>query len=405
MSEFESTRAQQIQPSASITISTMAREMRIEGKPVIDLSLGEPDFDTPDNIVEAAYAAMKRGETRYTPPDGTLALKEAVVEKFRRENSLEFHRDRITCANGAKQIIFNVLMATLEPGDEVLCPAPYWVSYTAMTLLCGGVPRVVECPIARGFKLIPAMLEEVITPATRWLVLNSPSNPSGAIYTHAELQALGEVLARHPRVGVISDEIYEQINYGTAPFTSFASACPEIAERSVIVNGVAKAYAMTGWRIGYAAAPAALAKVMSKIQSQSTSNPCSISQAAAVEALTGPQDFVEKSRAEYAARRDLVVSRLEQMPGVDVLSPDGAFYAFPSLANFVGARTQQGETLETDTDLASYLLRSGYVAGVPGSAFGLSPHYRLSFALSRKELSTALTRIEEALANLTQGDS
>lgn len=400
MSGYESSRAQLIQPSASITISTQAKAMRAAGTPVINLSLGEPDFDTPANVIEAAYAAMQRGETRYTPPDGTPALKEAVVEKFRRENGLVFESNQITCANGAKQVIFNALLATLEPGDEVICPAPYWVSYTDMTLLCGGTPKVVECPIEHHFKLTPAALEAAITPQTRWLVLNSPANPSGAVYSRAEFQALGQILARHPRVLVLSDEIYEQICYPGTTFVSFGEACPELAERTVIVNGVAKTYAMTGWRLGYAAAPAALARVMAKIQSQSTSNPCSISQAAAIEALTGPQDFVAQAHREFTARRDLVISGLEQIKDVEVLPPDGAFYAFPSLARFIGRRTPQGEPLETDTDLATYLLKYAHVAGVPGSAFGLSPYYRLSFALSRADLSTALERIDQALAHL-----
>ena len=281
---FEAERIRLVKPSPAITISTEAKALKAAGHPVIDLSIGEPDFDTPEHIVEAAHAAMKRGETRYTAPDGTPALKDAVVEKFRRENRLDYARENITCGNGAKQVIFNALMATLEPGDEVLCPAPYWVSYTDMTLLLGGTPKVVECSIGDGYKLTPAQLDAAITPRTRWVFLNSPSNPSGAAYTREELQALGAVLAAHPRVLILSDEIYEQIWYADAPFVSFVSACPELAERTVVVNGVAKAYAMTGWRIGYAACDPALAKVMSKIQSQSTSNPCSISQAAAIRA-------------------------------------------------------------------------------------------------------------------------
>ncbi len=297
MSGYEAARVRLIEPSPSITISTAAKELRAAGEPVIDLSLGEPDFDTPPNVVEAAYAAMKRGETRYTPPDGTPTLKDAVLEKFQRENGLSFERANISCANGAKQVIFNALMATLEPGDEVICPAPYWASYTDMTLLLGGAPKVIECPIGDGFKLTPAALEAAITPQARWLMLNSPSNPSGATYSTDELRALGAVIGRHPRLMVMSDEIYEQIYHADEPFASFAAACPELADQTVIVNGVAKAYAMTGWRIGYAAAPAALARVMGKIQSQSTSNPCSISQSAAIEALTASQDFVTTALA------------------------------------------------------------------------------------------------------------
>ncbi|MCZ6862183.1 MAG: aminotransferase class I/II-fold pyridoxal phosphate-dependent enzyme [Alphaproteobacteria bacterium] len=397
MSGYEAARVRLIEPSPSITISTAAKELRAAGEPVIDLSLGEPDFDTPPNVVEAAYAAMKRGETRYTPPDGTPTLKDAVLEKFQRENGLSFERANISCANGAKQVIFNALMATLEPGDEVICPAPYWGSYIDMTLLLGGAPKVIKCPIGDGFKLTPTALEPVITPQSRWLMLNSPSNPSGATYSTDELRALGAVIGRHPRLMVMSDEIYEQIYYADEPFASFAAACPELADQTVIVNGVAKAYAMTGWRIGYAAAPAALARVMGKIQSQSTSNPCSISQAAAIEALTGSQNFVTTARAEFQARRDQVISGLAAIPGVKIIEPTGAFYAFPNLGTFIGRRAPDGILMETDTDLATYLLREGKVAGVQGAAFGLSPYFRISFALSRANLSTAVERIHDAL--------
>ena len=397
---YEAARIKLIKPSPAITISTEAKAMKAAGLPVIDLSIGEPDFNTPDNIVEAAYAAMKRGETRYTAPDGTPALKDAVVEKFRRENGLEYKRENITCGNGAKQVIFNALMATLEPGDEVLCPAPYWVSYTDMALLLGGTPKVVECGLDDGFKLTPERLEAAITPQTRWLFLNSPSNPSGAAYTREELQALGAVLARHPRVLIMSDEIYEQIWYADTPFVSFAAACPDLASQTVVVNGVAKAYAMTGWRIGYAACDPALAKVMSKIQSQSTSNPCSISQAATIEALTGPQDFVDTARAEFRARRDLVFGALAGVEGLDFVVPDGAFYAFPSLSALIGRKTPDGTTITDDTAFARYLLGTGHVAGVQGAAFGLSPAIRLSYAASRAELTEAMDRLSAAVAAL-----
>lgn len=398
---FEAKRISLVKPSPAITISTAAKAMKAAGEPVIDLSIGEPDFDTPSHIIEAAHAAARRGETRYTAPDGTPALKEAVLEKFRRENGLEFDLANITCGNGAKQVIFNALMATLESGDEVICPAPYWVSYTDMALLLGGTPKVIECSIDAGFKLTPEILEAAITPKTRWLMLNSPSNPSGATYSRAELVALGEVLKKHPRVLIMSDEIYEQIYYADEPFCSFVSACPELADRTVIINGVAKAYAMTGWRIGYAAAPAALAKVMAKIQSQSTSNPCSVSQAATIAALTGPQDFVVQARAEYRARRDLVIAGLQQMDGVKVLNPNGAFYAFPHLAAFIGRRTPDGQVISNDTELTSYLLQSAKVAGVQGAAFGLSPYFRLSYALSQEDLTIALDRISNALGALS----
>ncbi len=397
---FESSRAKLIKPSPAITISTAAKAMKAEGKPVIDLSIGEPDFSTPGNVIEAAYAAMKRGETRYTAPDGTPALKDAVIEKFRRENGLKFERSNITCGNGAKQILFNALMATIEPGDEVICPAPYWISYTDMTLLVGGTPKIVECAQKDGFKLTPAALNSAITDKTRWLFLNSPSNPSGVTYTREELVDLGAVLARHPRVLIMSDEIYEQIYYADTPFCSFGVACPELAERTVIANGVAKAYAMTGWRIGYAAAPAALARVMSKIQSQSTSNPCSISQAAAIEALTGPQDFVDTARATYRERRDLIVAGLRAIDGVEVVEPSGAFYAYPSLTAFIGRCSPDGTVMEDDSGLTRYILDAAMVAGVQGAAFGLSPHVRLSYAASTNELTTALERLTTALGAL-----
>lgn len=397
---YEAARIKLIKPSPAITISTEAKAMKAAGKPVIDLAIGEPDFETPDNIKQAAWDAMQRGETRYTPPDGTPKLKDAVVEKFRRENGLSFARENITCGNGAKQVIFNALMATLEPGDEVLCPAPYWVSYTDMALLLGGTPKVVECGINVGFKLTPDQLEAAITPQTRWVFINTPSNPSGAAYSQEELKALGDVLARHPRILILSDEIYEQIWYAEEPFTSFATACPELADRTVIVNGVAKAYAMTGWRIGYAACPPALAKVMSKIQSQSTSNPCSVSQAAAVEALTGPQDFVEMAREEFRARRDIVFAALKEIDGLHSIVPDGAFYAFPSLSALIGRKAADGTVVADDTAFARYLLASGHVAGVQGAAFGLSPAIRLSYAASRAELSEAMERVKAAIAAL-----
>lgn len=397
---YEAARIRLIKPSPAITISTEAKAMKAAGAPVIDLSIGEPDFETPENIKKAAWGAMQRGETRYTPPDGTPKLKEAVVEKFRRENELSFTRENITCGNGAKQVIFNALMATLEPGDEVLCPAPYWVSYTDMALLLGATPKVVECGIESGFKLTPDKIEAAITPQTRWVFINTPSNPSGAAYSRQELKALGDVLERHPRVLVLSDEIYEQIWYAEEPFTSFAKACPELADRTVIVNGVAKAYAMTGWRIGYAACPPALAKVMSKIQSQSTSNPCSISQAAAIEALTGSQDFVETARKEFRARRDIVFSTLWGINGLHSLVPDGAFYAFPSLSTLIGRKAADGTVISDDTAFASYLLATGHVAGVQGAAFGLSPAIRLSYAASRTELAEAMERLKAAVEAL-----
>jgi aspartate aminotransferase len=397
MISLEATRLRSIKPSPSITISTAAKAMRAAGEPVIDLSLGEPDFNTPDNIIEAAHRAMKRGETRYTAPDGTPSLKDAVIEKFRRENRLNFARGNITCANGAKQIIYNALTATVEPGDEVICPAPYWVSYPDMTLLAGGTPRVVECTIDDGFKLSPARLERAIGPATRWLLLNSPSNPSGVTYSGAEFAALGEVLHAYPRVLIMSDEIYEHIRYADEPHTSFANACPSLAHRTVIVNGVSKTYAMTGWRIGYAAAPVDLAQIMGKIQSQSTSNPCSIAQAAAIEALVGPQDYISDARAAYRSRRNLIVTGLRSMPGIAVSEPDGAFYAFPNVAAFLGRRALDGTVIADDAAMARYLLEAAKVACVQGAAFGLSPYVRLSYTLGESELARAIDQIRRAL--------
>ena len=397
---FESARVKLIKPSPAIAMSMAAKAMKADGHPIIDLSIGEPDFNTPDNVIEAAYAAMKRGETRYTAPDGTPALKDAVIEKFRRENGLSFERVNITCGNGAKQVIFNALLATVEPGDEVICPAPYWVSYTDMTLLVGGTPKVVACPQEDAFKLTSARLEAAITPQTRWLFLNSPSNPSGVTYSQAELKALGQVLSRHPRVLILSDEIYEQIYYSDTPFCSFGTACPDLADRTVILNGVAKAYAMTGWRIGYAAAPPELAKVMSKIQSQSTSCPSSVSQAAAVEALTGDQGFVRNARAAYRTRRDLVVAKLRAIDGVKTTEPSGAFYVYPNLSAFIGRTSPQGNVMDSDTALTRYILQTAKVAGVQGAAFGLSPHIRLSYAASEQELKTASERLKSALMEL-----
>jgi len=398
--EYENSIIRRVKPSPSMAISLRARQMMAEGVPVIDLSLGEPDFNTPDHIIEAAYAAARAGQTRYTAADGTPELKKAIVEKFARENELSYKPTEISVANGAKQIIFNALMVTLEEGDEVLVPAPYWVSYTDMVLLMRGVPKVVGCSAAVGFKITPEVLRASLTQKTRWLILNAPSNPSGATYDEAELKALGHVLCDFPNVLVMSDEIYEHILYDGRRFTSLAKACPELRDRTLIVNGVSKAYAMTGWRIGYAAGPEGLIKAIGKLQSQSSSNPSSISQAAALAALTGPQDFVSKAGAEYAKRRELVVAALTDVPGLRIVRPDGAFYVFIDIAALIGRSTPQGKRVENDADMSSYLLEQGAVASVPGSAFGLDGHVRISFAASEPSLKEACQRIGAAVADL-----
>ena len=400
MMAHQAKRVQLIKPSPSITISQMARRMRGEGKDIIDLSIGEPDFDTPAHIIEAAHKAMLSGQTRYTAPDGSPELKEAIVDKFRRENGLDYETTEISVANGAKQSLFNALMTAIEPGDEVIVPAPYWVSYTDMVLLLGGKPKIVPCGVETDFKLTPERLEREITDKTRWLMLNSPSNPSGCVYSREEYAALGEVLARHERVLVISDEVYEHINYGTKPCVSFGVACPALRDRTVIVNAVSKTYAMTGWRIGYAAGPRDLIAAMGKLQSQSTSNPCSISQAAAIAALSGPQDFVRTALAEYRSRRDSAVVGLSKISGLELVEPEGAFYVFPRCTMFLGKRTPDGVVIGTDTEMAAYLLKYGEVAAVQGAAYGLEPYFRISFALSQADLDRAIDRIGTALSAL-----
>lgn len=397
---FESARASTIKSSPSMAVSMAAKAMRAKGEHVIDLSLGEPDFDTPAHIVEAAVDAMKRGITRYTAPDGLPELREAIVRKFRRENGLDYTADEISIGNGAKQILFNAFLGTLDPGDEVVVPAPYWVSYTDIVILHGGVPVIVPCGVEDAFKITPERLEAAITPKTRWFLFNSPSNPTGAIYTAGELKALGEVLARHPRVAIMSDEIYEHIVCADVPFTSFANACPDLLDRTLLINGVSKAYAMTGWRLGYAAGPKSLAKVLNKMQSQSTTCPSSITQVAAAAALNGPQDFVTTAVAEYKARGELVAQGFSAIPGLEVRAPEGAFYLFPKCTSYIGKAAPDGTVIANDTALASYLLTEGKVATVPGAAFGVEPYIRLSFATSRDNLTLAIDRIADALARL-----
>ncbi|MGM0858850.1 MAG: aminotransferase class I/II-fold pyridoxal phosphate-dependent enzyme [Pseudomonadota bacterium] len=399
--DYEASRLRPIKASPAMAVSIKAREMRNNGFDVIDLSVGEPDFDTPSHVLDAAITAMRSGETHYTPADGTAALKDAIVGKLARENGLEYSRNEISAGNGAKQILFNALMATLEQGDEVLVPAPYWVSYTDMTMLLGGIPKMLECPLETDFKLLPDQLEAAITPKTRWLLLNSPSNPSGMAYTADELRSLGEVIARYPNLLVLSDEIYEHISYGSEQSPSLLTVCPELRDRVVVVNGVSKAYAMTGWRVGYAAGPAPLIKVMAKIQSQSTSNPCSISQAAAIAALSGPQDFIAEAKKEYLARRDIVFAALKDIPELRARRPEGAFYAFVECRSLIGRKTPNGKTLENDNDVADFLLENAHIAVVPGSAFGLSPYFRMSFATARSDLELACNRLAKSVSKLS----
>ena len=397
---FESQRVKQISSSPSMVISMRAKELASQGRDIVDMSLGEPDFDTPAHIVEAAYQAMRDGHTRYTAPQGTLALRQAIVSKFQRENGLTYSVDEITVGNGAKQVIFNTFMATLEAGDEVIIPAPYWVSYSDIVTLNGGSPQVIPCGIDVGFKLTAEALQGALTGKTRWLILNSPSNPSGAIYSEAELQALGKVLEDFPNVLVMSDEIYEHVLLADQPFVSFGNACPQLRERTLLINGVAKAYAMTGWRIGYAAGPKALIAAISKIQSQSTSGASAISQEASRAALQGPQDFVSQSATEYAERGRLLVDGLSQCEGLRLSAPAGAFYAFPECSQLLGRSTPQGRVINDDVELSAYLLDQAGVAVVPGLAFGLPGYFRLSFATSREQIKKAVVSISEALAAL-----
>lgn len=389
-----------IKPSPTMAVTAKAAEMRAAGKDVIGLGAGEPDFDTPDHIKEAAIEAIRAGDTKYTKVDGTPACKAAVAEKFARENGLTYTPDQISVNSGGKHTIYNAIMATVNPGDEVIIPAPYWVSYPDIALLAGGVPVIVPAGIETGFKLTPDQLEAAITPRTKWLIFNSPSNPTGAAYTEAEIRALADVLVRHPQVWTFSDDIYEHIVYDGFAFKTMAQVAPELYERTLTMNGVAKAYAMTGWRIGYAGAPKELIKAMAKIQSQSTSNPSSISQAATVAALTGPQDFLAERAAVFKERRDLVVSMLNEAKGIECPMPEGAFYVYPSIRGCIGKKTPLGDVIKTDLDFVTYLLEDFGVAAVHGDAFGLSPYFRASYATSTEALTEACTRIQDACARL-----
>ena len=389
-----------IKPSPTIAVSTKARELKAAGKDIIGLGAGEPDFDTPQNIKEVAIKAIKDGDTKYTAVDGTPTLKKAIVEKFKRENNLDYLGDQITVGAGGKHVIYNAMMATLNEGDEVIIPAPYWVSYPDIVLLTGAKPVIIKCSEDQGFKLKPKDLENTITNKTKWLILNSPSNPTGASYSENEIRNLAEVLKKNSNVHILSDDIYEHVSYEGFKFFTIAQI-PELKERVLTMNGVSKSYAMTGWRIGYAAGPKEIIKAIAKIQSQSTSNPSSVSQAAAVEALSGKQDFISERSKAFQERRDFVVSELNKINGINCLKPEGAFYVFPSCKGLIGKKDKNGKKLENDTDFVQSLLENNNVAVVQGSAFGLEGFFRISYATSMENLEKAMSRIKEFCESLS----
>ncbi|WAJ30108.1 pyridoxal phosphate-dependent aminotransferase [Antarcticirhabdus aurantiaca] len=389
-----------VKPSATIAVAQKARELKAQGRDVIGLGAGEPDFDTPENIKQAAVDAIARGETKYTPISGIPQLREAISKKFKRENNLDYKPEQTIVSTGGKHVLFNAFMATMNPGDEVIIAAPYWVSYPEMVSLCGGTPVIVETRQEDGFKLTAEALEAAITPKTKWFLFNSPSNPTGGAYTRAEVKALTDVLMRHEHVWVMTDDMYEHLVYGDFTFTTPAEVEPALYERTLTVNGVSKAYAMTGWRIGYAGGPLKLIKAMDMIQGQQTSGACSIAQWAAVEALNGTQDFIPKNRAIFQGRRDLVVSMLNQANGIDCPSPEGAFYVYPSCKGLIGKRTESGKVIETDEDFVTALLEAEGVAVVHGSAFGLGPNFRISYATSETLLEDACSRIQRFCGSL-----
>ena len=390
-----------VKPSPTIAVTTKANELKAAGKDVIGLGAGEPDFDTPEHIKKAAIAAMDAGKTKYTAVDGIPELKKAIADKFQRENGLPYDPSQIHVSNGGKQVLYNALVATLNPGDEVIVPAPYWVSYPDMVLLCGGEPVTVAASLETKFKITAEQLEAAITPKTKWLIFNSPSNPSGAGYSAAELKPLTDVLMKHPHVWVMTDDMYEHIAYPPFEFATICQVEPGLLDRTLTVNGLSKAYAMTGWRMGYAGGPDELIKAMRKVQSQSTSNPSSISQWAAVEALNGPQDYISESREAFQRRRDLVCSMLNQAAGITCPEPEGAFYVYPSIAGCIGKKTPGGVVIENDEVFVTELLEAEGVAVVHGAAFGLSPNFRASYATSDAALEEACTRIQRFCGNLS----
>jgi aspartate aminotransferase len=390
-----------IQPSPTIAVTSKARELKAAGRDVIGLGAGEPDFDTPDNIKEAGIKAIRDGQTKYTAVEGIPELRAAIAAKFKRENNLDYKPSQTFVAPGGKTIIYNALLATLNPGDEVIVPAPYWVSYPDIALLGGAKPVIIECSLESGFRLTPEALEKAITPKTKWLIFNQPSNPTGACYTREQLKALTDVLMKHPQVWVLTDDMYEHLVYGGFQFTTILEVEPGLYDRTLTMNGVSKAYAMTGWRIGYCAGPEDLIKAMAKLQSQSATNASSISQWASVEALNGTQDFIPKFQKIFEERRDLVVSMLNQATGIECPKPEGAFYVYPSIRKLVGKKTPGGKVIATDADFASELLEATGVAVVHGAAFGLSPFFRISYATSNKALEEACRRIQSFCNSLT----
>ncbi|MBN9587573.1 MAG: pyridoxal phosphate-dependent aminotransferase [Alphaproteobacteria bacterium] len=389
-----------IKPSPTIAVTTKARELKAAGMDVIGLGAGEPDFDTPDNIKEAAIKAIRDGQTKYTAVEGIPELRAAIAAKFKRENNIDYKPSQTFVAPGGKTVLFNALMATINPGDEVIVPAPYWVSYPDIVLLGGGKPVIVECTLEDGFRLTPQALEKAITPKTKWLVFNQPSNPTGACYTREQLKALTDVLMKHPHVWVLTDDMYEHLVYGGFKFTTILEVEPGLYDRTLTMNGVSKAYAMTGWRIGYCGGPEDLIKAMAKLQSQSATNATSISQWAAVEALNGTQDFIPKFQKIFEERRDLVVSMLNQSNGIQCPKPEGAFYVYPSIKGLIGKKTQKGKVIDTDEAFATALLEDTGVAVVHGAAFGLSPFFRISYATSNKNLEEACHRIQRFCGGL-----
>lgn len=389
-----------IKPSPTLAVTKKANELKALGKDIIALSVGEPDFDTPDFIKDAAITAMNKGQTKYTNVDGTPELKKAIIEKFKKENNLEYSMSEVIVGTGGKQVLYNAILAGLNPGEEVIIPAPYWVSYIDIVALAEGVPVVVECPEEDNFRLKPEKLEKIITPKTKWLILGSPSNPSGAAYSYEELRQIADILLKHPHVYILSDDIYEHLIYDEHKFYTIAQVEPKLKSRTLTLNGVSKSYSMTGWRIGYAGGPEELIKAMGVIQSQSTSNPSSISQAAALGALTGPQEFLKEWKAIFQKRRDLVVEKINKIQGLRCLKPEGAFYVFPSCKDLFGKKTPTGQTINNSNDFATFLLEEALVAVVPGIAFGMDGYFRISYATNEQNLENACNRIKEAISKL-----